>query len=155
MSKNRNEFASSKGQAFTESALILGPLVFLILGVIDTSTALLVRSTLRSAARSGASYATTYSTQSGLGQTQSIKNVVKRNSMGLLTDDDITVAFFQEDDASVAGSNAPDNIVVVTAQRDWFWIAKGITTGNGAVTLLASSADRMESLGWNQKAPDL
>ena len=91
MSKNRNEFGSNKGQTFTESALILGPLVFLILGFIDTSTALLVHSTLRTAARSGASYAITYNTESGLGQTQSIKNVVKRNSIGLLTDDDIAM----------------------------------------------------------------
>lgn len=155
MSKNKNKFGSQSGQAFTESALILGPLMFFIIGIMDTSMALWVRSTLHNAARAGARYAITYGTQSGLGQRQSIKNVVKRNAMGLLSDDDVTVAFFQGNNPSVAGTNAPDNIVVITAEREWYWVARSIMSGSAMVTLRASSADRMESLGANQAAPAL
>ena len=155
MVRNRGKFGSRKGQAFTEWALVFGPLLFFIVGIIDTGMALWVRSTLQNAARAGASYAINYTTQKGLGQMQSIKNIVKQNSMGLLDNEDITVAFFQGNNPSVVGRNAPDNIVVVTAERNWIWLAKAITSGDATVTLRASSADRLESLRWNQTAPAL
>lgn len=138
---------SRKGQALTESALVLLPLLMLFLGIIDTSLALWVRATMEHAAREGARYAITYGTRQGMGHSASIKQTVASNSMGLLQTSDVTVTFFDGSNPSVTSTNAPGNIVVVTAERNWFWIARSIMSSSGTVRFQASSADRMEGLG--------
>ena len=144
MKRNRHIFGSRKGQSGFEAALILIPLLVFIFGIIDTSLALWVRSTLEHAAREGARYAITYATQGGLGQSDSIKRVVVANSVGLLTDANVSVTFWDGSNPSVASTNLPDNIVVVSAQRNWVWITR-LAMGASNLTIRASSADRMES----------
>jgi Flp pilus assembly protein TadG len=150
----RNIFGSRKGQSGFEAGLILIPLLVFIFGIIDTSLALWVRSTLEHAAREGARYAITYATQSGLGQCDSIKRVVVANSVGLLTDADVSVTFWDGSNPSVASTNLPDNVVVVSAQRNWVWITR-LAMGASNLTIRASSADRMESLGAGQSPPPM
>ena len=138
-----------------ESALVLMPLLFLIFGILDSGMALWVRATIEHAAREGCRYAITYGTSPGMGQSDSIKRVVVANSLGLLRTQDVTVAFFNGENPALAGTNAPDNIVVVSAQRNWPWLVRAVMSGTPTIRLRASSADRMEGLGAGQNPPPL
>lgn len=149
-----------KGQSLVESSLTVLPFMLFILCLIDTSITLWVRSTMEHAVREGARYAITYRTESGLRHDASIKQVVARNSMGMLSPSDITIQYYDGNTESANllrptaanTGNSPDNIVVITAQRNWFWIMRSLMRGR-TVTLTASSADRMESLGSGQTPP--
>jgi hypothetical protein len=90
-----------------------------------------------------------------MGQSDSIKRVVVANSLGLLRTQDVTVAFFNGENPALAGTNAPDNIVVVSAQRNWPWLVRAVMSGTPTIRLRASSADRMEGLGAGQNPPPL
>lgn len=151
----RKYLGNRRGQAMTESALVFIPLVMMVFGVIDSSLALWVRSTLDHAARAGVRYGITYQTRSGMGHDDSIKAEVVANSTGLLQPSDVTVAFYAGSNPSTAitsGGNIPGNIVVVTAERDWNWVTRMVFRG-GTIHLRSTSADVMEGLGAGQTPP--
>jgi hypothetical protein len=84
----------------------------------------------------------------------SIKQVIVSNSVGLFRDTDVSVTFWNGNNPSVTSTNSPDNIVVVSAQKNWVWITR-LVMGSANLTIRANSADRMESLGAGQTPPPL
>jgi Flp pilus assembly protein TadG len=147
-----------RGAALVESAFVLFPMVLLTAGIFDVAVALMVKATFTHAAREGARYAITYQTYTGLGQDASIKKVVKTNAMGLLTDSNITINYYDGNNPATLipspGGNAPNNIVVVSIdQFNWKWMVPVVMGGRSPFKITASSADRMEGLGAGQTAP--
>ena len=148
-----------RGAALVESAFVLFPMVMLTAAIFDIAVALMVKATFTHAAREGARYAITYQTYPGLGQDASIKKVVKTNAMGLLSDSNITIDYYDGNNPTVRiappGGNAPNNVVVVSIdQFNWTWIAPTFMGGSRTpFKIKAASADRMEGLGSGQAAP--
>jgi Flp pilus assembly protein TadG len=147
-----------RGAALVESAFVLFPMVLLTAGIFDVAVAIMVKATFTHAAREGARYAITYQVSPGLGQDASIKKVVKTNAMGLLTDSNITINYYDGNNPSTLiappGGNAPNNIVVVSIdQFNWRWMVPVVMGGRSPFNIKASSADRMEGLGAGQTAP--
>jgi Flp pilus assembly protein TadG len=123
----------SGGNAFVESVFTLIPTFALIFAFIDFGLMLYRWSSLQNAVREGVRYAITFrtSTSPPLGQVDSIKAVVERNSMRLVRAGDspqhIFVNFYTTTAPTVpvaSGGNVPGNIVEVSVQNVSFsWIA--------------------------------
>lgn len=116
-----------------ESAFTLIPTFALIFAFIDFGLMLYRWSSLQNAVREGVRYAITFRTQTSpaLGQTDSIKAIVEKNSMRLVRSTDspqhIFVKFYTKTSPDVAittGGNVPGNIVEVSVQNVSFsWVA--------------------------------
>lgn len=120
----RSRRRRSGGQALLESVFVILPTVAIIVGFFDFGLMWYRWSSLQNAVREGVRYAITFQTMSGMGQINSIKTVVQRNSMGLvrLTDNPQTifVKFYPKSnpEAEIAtGGNMPGNIVEVSIQN--------------------------------------
>ena len=151
-----------------ELGLIFLPLFAILFAFVDFSMPVFLRSTLQSAVRAGVRYAVTYQTAPGLGQDDSIRQVVQQNALGLIDGASATtmiaVNYYAPTDLSDAvlgaGSNAPGNVVEVSVTGyTWSWIAPLSSTfidpfyANGPLVVSVSSADRMESLPPGQVSP--
>ncbi len=114
-----------------EATLVLVFLFALVFLLIDLGWAVFAKVTLQNAVRAGARYAVTSqtgidpNTNMPLGQVASIKQMVQSQSMGLLTDDDVSsivfVRFFAVGSNPPAqltgsGSNAGGNLVTVSVE---------------------------------------
>ena len=73
-----------RGSYFIEFSLSFWPLFVLMLGIIDFSMPIFLRSAFTNAAREGVRYATTYRTLPGMNHIQSIQSIVVQNSTGFL-----------------------------------------------------------------------
>jgi len=155
------DVAKRTGSACIELALIFLPLFAVLFAFVDFSMPIFLRSTLQSAVRAGVRYAVTYRTGSGLGQDDSIRQVVQQNALGFLDGPagaaSITIDYYPPTDLSDpvtgAGSNAPGNVVEVSVSNyTWSWVAPlsgGFNPGyysRSPLSISVSSADRMESL---------
>ncbi|MBZ5604780.1 MAG: pilus assembly protein [Acidobacteriia bacterium] len=141
-----------KGNAVIESALIILPLFAVGFAMMDFALALFIQNTLREAVREGVRYAITEQTGSG-GQDAAIKSTVENASMGFLTDADISsgvssfsINYYDSNLNAVSGvnSNAPGNLIVVSATINRKWMAP-LWRGTGLIPFSAYSSDIMES----------
>jgi Flp pilus assembly protein TadG len=138
-----------------EAALVMLPLLAIGLALLDFPLAIFIQNTLRNAVREGVRYAITQQTGSG-GQDAAIKDVIKQNSVGFVSDADltasparstITIQYYDPTTlAEVTGStsNAGGNICVITATVQHAWMAPLWRTA-GLLTYSASSSDVMEA----------
>jgi Flp pilus assembly protein TadG len=136
-----------------EAALVMLPLLAIGLAMLDFPLGVFIQNTLRNAAREGVRYAITQQTGSG-GQDAAIRNVIKQNSVGFVSDADLsasrsTISIQYYDPVSlveVTGnrSNAGGNICVITATVQHAWMAPLWRTA-GLLTYSASSSDVMEA----------
>lgn len=150
-----------RGAAMVELALTLMPFLIFLFAIIDFGMAIFIQNTAQAAARAGARYAITsqFQTVSGssLGQDQSVKNVVKTESMGFLTyliplghtlDQHIAITYYDQTTlAPVTGlnSNRGGNIVQVSIiGLSYAWMVPLVRT-SGLFPIVASSADAMEA----------
>jgi Flp pilus assembly protein TadG len=101
------------------------PTFALIFAFVDYGLLLFRWSTLQNAVREGCRYAITFQTVTGLGQDDSITQVVQRYSMGILNTADtagqIHVDYFTTSNLTTAipagsGGNVPGNVVEVSVQ---------------------------------------
>lgn len=121
----------TRGTTMVEATLVLVFLLALIFLLMDLSWAVFAKATLQHAVRAGVRYAVTSQqatdpvTGQLVGQLPSIKQKIKRESMGLLTDGDlqsiVSVRFYAVGDNPPvelhgAGSNAGGNLVVVSVE---------------------------------------
>jgi len=135
-----------KGQAAIETALVIVPLFFILLAIIDVSVAIFIMDTLEYAARDGVRYAI-------LGNTDaSVRQAVRDNSLGFLAsapDSQITVNYYALNTsnntwqiAAGAGSNANGNLVKVSVKGySWAWMVPYMWGGNSALSMNVASAD--------------
>ena len=148
-----------RGSYFLEFSLAFWPMFVLMMGIIDFSLPIFLRSAFTNATREGVRYATTYSTLNGLNQTDSIKSIVIQESVGFLktTDTDkIEVRFYNPTTfVEVTGGvkNADGNVVEVSiVNYNWNWIVP--LWGSAApITFNIRSADRLETLPRNVTRP--
>jgi Flp pilus assembly protein TadG len=139
---------ASGGNSLVESAFTLLPTFALLFAFIDFGLMLYRWSSIQNAVREGVRYAITFQTSGGLGQAASIKQVVQRYSMGIVTTADspqhIFVKFYSPgtpDTAIPAGGNLPGNIVEVSVQNLSFaWVAPLSGSYGGAVPFFRMSA---------------
>jgi Flp pilus assembly protein TadG len=146
-----------RGNAFVETGLVLLPFMALVLGITDYSLALFVRSTMQHAVREGARYAITFQTLPTMCQDASIKEIVRRNSMGFLKSADLPtkvfIRYYLPTTLAETANNFPGNIVEVSVENyQWRWIAP-IWRSTTPMTVLARASDRMEGLPGGTSAP--
>ncbi len=152
------------GAVLVEAALVF--LVFLgfIFLILDLSMAIFSKVTLQHAVRAGVRYAVTSQTSGALGQLASIKQVVKNQSMGILSTSDVstyvTITFYTVSTATPTvvtgtGSNAAGNLVVVSV-RGWpFRPWTPIGHSSASIPITVSSGDLIESSGAGFTPPAL
>lgn len=139
-----------RGNTFIEAGLVLVPFMALVLGITDYSLALFVRTTMQHAVREGVRYAVTYQLVTGMCQDASIKEIVRRNSMGFLKPADLNtsvfVRYYRPDTLAATTENKPGNLVEISVENyQWRWIAPLWRTAT-PLTIVARSLDRMEGL---------
>ncbi|MGC4048751.1 MAG: pilus assembly protein [Paludibaculum sp.] len=140
-----------------ETALVLVPFFAIILGIIDYGRAFYTRTAIQYAVQAGTRYAVTFQTMTGMCQDASIKEVVRRNSVGTLSATDIAnktfVRYYKPDTLAETASNLPGNIVEVSVENYEFrWIAPLWRTA-APMIVLARSSDRMEGLPGGSSGP--
>ncbi len=126
----------TRGATLVEASLVLLFFMGLLFLLIDLSWGLLAKATLQHAVRSGVRYAVTNQTGTkkdpvtganiALGQVDSIKQVVKKQAMGFLSDADLNAKVFVRfylvtggapQLVTGAGSNMAGNLVVVSIEN--------------------------------------
>lgn len=144
-----------------ELALTLMPFLVFLFAIIDFGMAIFIQNTAQAATRAGARYAITsqFQTVSGssLGQDQSVRNVVKAESMGFLTyliplghtlDQHIAITYYDQTTLAPAtglNSNRGGNIVQVSITGlSYAWMVP-LVRASGLFPIVASSADAMEA----------
>lgn len=157
--RGRVRRSGSRGGAIIESALCFLPFMAVALGITDVSMGIYIRETLQHAVREGARYAITYRVIDGQCQIPSIKQIVKRHSMGFLNDqqvaDHVTVKFYEPDGSGESGENRPGHLVEVSVENyQWKWIVPLWRTTQ-PLNITVRSSDRMEGLPGGNAAPCL
>lgn len=143
-----------RGAYFVELAFTLIPMLAILFAIVDYSMPIFFRSLMTHAAREGARYGITYRTQSGLTQTQSIQNVVMEQSAGFLHGTEgrakVKVRFYNQltfAEDTGPSRNADGNIIEISIEGfQWQHMLPLLREGTTAVTINASSADRLETL---------
>jgi hypothetical protein len=117
---NRSRRALQRGAQVVEASLIMVPLFGLTFLLLDLSMAVFVQSTFQHAVREGVRYGITGANDFGPCQDDSIKQVVKNNALGFLSNSKgaatIHVHFIAQKTGAVA-NNAYGNIVGVTVEN--------------------------------------
>lgn len=139
------------GNALVEFALVFIPFLVILMAIFDFSFALYTRGALHNAVREGVRYAITAQVQAGQGHDQSIKNVIRTNSAGVLSVEDeelININYFLPACSSgcETQSNGPGNIVVVSVDEYEIPVV-GPLSGLGAkgpLLISVSAVDKME-----------
>jgi hypothetical protein len=139
-----------RGNAFVELAFVLVPLLAMIFGIIDFGFAIFIRSTFQHAVREGVRYAVTFQVMPGMQHDASIKQVVKNNAMGFLSDalgdSRIFIRYYDPTTLAFTAANAPGNVVEISIEGfNWGWMAPLLRSGT-PMLIQTRSSDRMESL---------
>ena len=148
-----NRRRTQRGSAALEGALVILPLMAIGFALLDYPLAVFIQNTLRNAVREGVRFAITQQTGAG-GQDAAIKSVVEQNSMGFVTESDISsstttfsVRYYDKSTLNLvtgAGSNGQGNICVVTVTIQRKWMAP-LWRDTGLLSFSASSSDVMEA----------
>ena len=160
LSKSPLQRRRRRGSYFIEFSLSFWPLFVLMLGIIDFSLPMFLRSAFSNATREGVRYGTTFRTISGLNHVESIKTIVIQNSVGFLnpaTDmNKVEVKFYNPTtfvEVTSGVRNADGNIVeVAIVNHTWNWIMPLWGSAN-PLTFNIRTADRLETLPANVVRP--
>jgi Flp pilus assembly protein TadG len=110
---------SRKGAEVVEAALIIVPLFGILFLILDLSMVIFMRSTFQHAVREGVRYAITGANDTGPCQDDSIKAVVKKNSLGFLNSTTASGKIhvhFQNPVTGAVSNNDHGNIVQVSVE---------------------------------------
>lgn len=146
-----------RGNTMLETALVFVPTFAMMLGIMDFSVALFLRSTFQYACREGVRYAVTYQTMPGLGQDASIKSVVQTNSMGFLSGtagaEKVLIRYYDSATFALTNQNLPGNIIEVSVENyQWGWMVPLMRSAT-PLSMTARAADLMESLPGGSQPP--
>ena len=112
---------SQRGSALLEFALVLPFFLAFAFATFDLCFWVFTKATLHHAVHAGVRFAITGQTQPGLGHDASIKQVVKKNALGLLStaadEQKIKIRYFAVDGSGQTTANAPGNIVEVSVEN--------------------------------------
>ena len=139
-----------------ETALVMLPMLGLLFMILDVSVAIFIKNTMQFAVKQGCRYAVTSQVMTGLGHDDSIKTVVKQNSMGFLNllspdhngMDAVTIKYLDPHtltELTGTGSNRGGNIVVISANGlSWAWMVP-LLRSSAPLQFSVASADVMEA----------
>ncbi len=134
-----------------ETAFVLVPFFVLLLGIIDVSLMVFLRSTLQNAVNQGVKYAASAQVFPGKCHEESIRKVVQDNALGFLSGsraNTIAVNYYSAADLSqpIAGptGSEPGNVVEV-AVKDYDWTLLILNKFTSSSKFSAFAADRLES----------
>jgi len=144
----RGKRRSRRGQELVEFSLVFITVLGLLFTLFDLNYALFCRATLHHAVREGVRFAITGRTLSGLSHDASIREVVKRNSLTLLSSAanqaKIKIRYYQPDGATATANNAAGNIVVVAVEGYQVKPIAPVMRTSASFNLNASALDKME-----------
>jgi hypothetical protein len=149
-----------RGSYFIEFSLSFWPLFVLMLGIIDFSLPIFIRSAFTNATREGVRYGTTFRFIPGMNHTDSIKTIVIANSSGFLSPgtgmNNVEVKFYDPIslvEVTSGVKNADGNIIEIgIVNFSWNWIVPLWGTAN-PLSYNIRSADRLETLPRNTTRP--
>ena|SRR5438105_390300 len=151
-SARKHHLTRRRGSAGLEAAMVILPTMALSFSLLDFPLQIFIQNSVQSAVREGVRFAITQQTGAG-GQDAAIKSVVKNNSMGFINDTainnnvaSITIQYYDKNlnPVSGTGSNAQDNVLVLTASVKRSWMVP-IYLDSALLTFSAASADVMEA----------
>lgn len=140
----------ARGSTMVETSMVLVPTVAMMLGILDFSVALFLRSTFQHACREGVRYAVTYQTMPGLGHDGSIRKTVQNNSMGFLSSSAgsnlIKIRYYDPTTFALTTVNGPGNVVEISIENyNWGWVMPLMRSAT-PLKMTARATDLMESL---------
>ncbi len=122
-STSRRGSTGDRGAAVVEFSLVFVLFLSFLFAAFDFAFAVFTRGTLHHAVREGVRYAITGSTLPGLGHDDSIREIVRSNSLGVLVTEEeldrVQVEYFLPacSTGCGTGNNAAGNIVVVSVDQ--------------------------------------
>jgi Flp pilus assembly protein TadG len=152
-----------------EAAFVFLSFMGLFFLIVDACWGIFAKATLQQAVRAGVRYAVTSQTSTdsngnALGQVASIKQVVQNQSMGFLSNSDMTnyvnVTFYSVSSnpptlVTGVGSNSAGNMVVVAVNGWIFNSLVPVLHSSTPVPITVSAADLVESNGTGSAPPSL
>ena len=141
-----------RGSSLVEIAFVLIPFLAFVFGFFSISFWMFAKASLHHAAREGVRFAITAKTLPGMAHDDSIRQVVRENSFGLLSDpalsDKILIEYFSADGTGPTQGNAAGNIVKVSVRNYQapLLVSPMLFALPDFVTLSVSSIDKMEPL---------
>lgn len=148
-----------RGSQSLEMALCLLPFLGIVFLIMSLSWAIFTKASLQNAVADGVRYAITSQTMSGMGQDASIKTVVQKSAMGLLSGNSlamVNIQYYSVDPSTgvltPTNNNFGGNIVEVSVEGytanpllpilNW---GKSAGATNTPVSFTVRASDRMES----------
>jgi Flp pilus assembly protein TadG len=146
-----------RGNFLTEFSLIALPMMALLTGIMDVSMLVYARISLQHAVREGVRYAITWNTQTGQCHSESIKNVVRSNSMGWLNKPEnfakVQVKFYNAETLAGGAKNDPGNVVEVSVEDyEWKWVVP-LWRSTAPMKMSVFASDRLEGLPAGSNSP--
>lgn len=136
------------GAATLEAALVLVPFLGLMFLLMDIAFLVYVRNTLQHAVREGVRFAITSRTFDGLGHDASIRRVVIRESMGLLSQEDaerIRIRYYDPESLEETDLNLGGYIVEVSIENYPYQPLAYLLRKRDPILITVRAADRMEA----------
>lgn len=139
------------GASIVEMSLVVLALFGLLFLLMDLSWVVFAKATIQHAVREGCRFAVTSQTLAGLNHIASIREVVRRNSMGFINQSQtglIQVRFYSPDsllELTGAGSNGGGNLVIVSVENFEVRPLIPLLRSGAPVRFTVRAADRMEA----------
>lgn len=140
-----------RGATIVEMSFVVIALFGLLFLLIDLSWVVFAKASIQHAVREGCRFAVTSQTLTGMGHIASIREVVRRNSMGFIGEsqlNNIQVRFYNPETlqpVSGPGSNAGGNLVIVAVENFEVRPLVPLVRSSDPIRFSVRSADRMEA----------
>ncbi|GIU79982.1 MAG: hypothetical protein KatS3mg005_3220 [Bryobacteraceae bacterium] len=140
-----------RGATIVEMSFVVIALFGLLFLLIDLSWVVFAKASIQHAVREGCRFAVTSQTLTGMGHIASIREVVRRNSMGFIGEpqlNNIQVRFYNPETlqpVSGPGSNAGGNLVIVAVENFEVRPLVPLVRSADPIRFSVRAADRMEA----------
>lgn len=136
-----------RGSQVIEMGLMMLPFMAFIFLMLDISWAVFVKSSLQHAVREGVRYGITSRCKSGMHHDASIRDVVRKQSMGLLAgaeDSAISIKYYIPDTLAETNLNAGGNLIEVSVERYSLNPLGAIMRSTDPLVFTVRASDRMQ-----------
>jgi Flp pilus assembly protein TadG len=136
-----------RGSQAVEMALVIVPYLGFMLLIMDMAWAVFVRSTLQHAVREGVRFAVTSRVLDGMKHDSSIKSVVQRQALGLLSGDSadrISIRYYTPGTLNETAANRAGNIVEVSVEGYQLAPLAALMHDYHPINMVARASDVME-----------
>ena len=136
----------SRGASLIESSLVLVALLALVFGVFDFAYPVFVFGTLRHAVVQGTRFAVVGTAKQGMTHDESIKDVVKSYSLGLVEGQEskIKIRYFEPDGSGETSANDAGNVVTVSVEDYEVPRLAPLLWASDPLQIAVTAVDRME-----------